>query len=274
MTDGDDDRAGLEQLFDGAVIPEATPSPRTIRFATRPIHGGPSRVYASSAAATDDPRVARLFREFDAVSQVLVGPDFVAVTISHPDRWEVLLGPMLGAVTEEFAGAEPVAAAEPQRPAVQTLRVGSDDDPDRARRRVDRAWAELGTLRADRPDHLERILDAAHDPEAARRQVAATLLTDAPATTAAREWRRLVDDPSRTVRRSVVDAISGTGREDFRPVLVHALDDPDAWTRWKALHGIAALGVGPSRAVVEARTEDPDFRVRLEAARVLARDHG
>ncbi|MBA2327646.1 MAG: HEAT repeat domain-containing protein, partial [Actinobacteria bacterium] len=75
----------------------------------------------------------------------------------------------------------------------------------------------------------------------------------------------------RAVRRSVVDAMAGTGREGLRPLLDRALDDADAWVRWKALRGIAELGVEPSRPAVEERTADPDFRVRLEAARVLAR---
>ena len=37
----------LAETFDGLVVPEATPSPRTIRFATPPLHTGPSRVYDS-----------------------------------------------------------------------------------------------------------------------------------------------------------------------------------------------------------------------------------
>jgi hypothetical protein len=75
----------IEQLFAGVVIPEATPSPRTIRFGTPPLHNGPSRVYDSPAASADDARVARIFREIEKVTSVLVGPDFVAVTISRPD---------------------------------------------------------------------------------------------------------------------------------------------------------------------------------------------
>ena len=71
------------------------------------------------------------------------------------------------------------------------------------------------------------------------------------------------------MRRSVVDAVADTCREEERPLLVHALDDSDPWTRWKALRGIAALGVGASRAAVQSRTDDPDFRVRLEAARMI-----
>ncbi|MBV8949963.1 MAG: NifU N-terminal domain-containing protein, partial [Actinobacteria bacterium] len=95
---GDD----LEATFDGPVVPEATPSPRTIRFSTPRLHDGPSRSYAREHRS--DARVARLFEVFDEVSDVLVGPDFVAVTITRPDRWEAVLPPMLSLVTEQFAG--------------------------------------------------------------------------------------------------------------------------------------------------------------------------
>jgi len=120
-TSGDDAASGddaptaeLGDLFDGVVVPEATPSPRTIRFATPPLHAGPSRAYASAAAATD-PRVARLFADFDVVTDVLVGPDFVAVTISRPDRWEQVLEPMLRVVNEEFVGDEGASSAPARR---------------------------------------------------------------------------------------------------------------------------------------------------------------
>ena len=109
-TDGE-----LGQLFEGVVVPEATPSPRTIRFATPPIHAGPGRAYAA-ATADADPRVARIFRAFDDVTDVLVGPDFVAVTISRPGRWESLLGPMLRAVSEEFTAERDGEPPPPRRP--------------------------------------------------------------------------------------------------------------------------------------------------------------
>ncbi|MGI8808107.1 MAG: NifU N-terminal domain-containing protein [Acidimicrobiales bacterium] len=68
----------LDATFDGPVVPEATPNPRTIRFGFgHPVHDGPSRWYESATSAADDPPVARLFHEFDQVANVLVGPDFV-----------------------------------------------------------------------------------------------------------------------------------------------------------------------------------------------------
>jgi hypothetical protein len=271
----DDDSAtenhDLAETFDGAVVPEATPSPRTIRFTTPPLHTGPSRVYDRAAASgADDPRVARLFGAFDDVTNVLVGPDFIAVTVARPRSWPRLLGPVLQVLTEEFTGTgAPKGSATPTR---SSAHAGSQDRDARATpRRLERAWSDLGALRADRPEHLARVLAAANDAEPARRQVAAALLADAPPETAIRAWASLLGDSSRAVRRSVVDALAGTGRQELRPLLEDALDDIDAWIRWKALRGIAELGPTPSRAAIEARTADPDFRVRLEATQVLSR---
>jgi hypothetical protein len=264
--------ADLGATFDAVVVPEATPSPRTIRFATPPLYTGPARNYDSHGAAASDRRAARLFADFHQVTNVLVGPDFVAVTVARPDLWEQLLAPVLRAVAEEFTAVDdqPLESRhDSDAPMTMTLSAGSDDAV-REPRRLERAWAELGALRADQPEHLDVVLAAARDKEAARRQVAAALLTDAPADVAARAWERLLADSSRVVRRSTVDAVAGVGREELRALLERALADEDAWTRWKALRGIADLGVGSSRAAVEARAADPDFRVRLEAARLLA----
>ena len=257
----------LGETFDGAVVPEATPSPRTIRFATPPLHDGVARNYDSADAAAADAHAARIFGEFDAVTNVLVGPDFVAVTIARPDRWEELLEPVLRAVTREFvadAGATVESPSDTQAPARAAVR----DDETRAPRRLERAWAELGALRADRADDLERILAACGDPEPARRQVAAALLADAPADAAAGAWAGLLTDSSRAVRRSTVDAIAGAERQELRPLLERALADADAWIRWKALSGIGALGPELSRAAIATVADDPDFRVRLEATRL------
>jgi HEAT repeat protein len=141
----------------------------------------------------------------------------------------------------------------------------------RAPRRLERAWTDLGGLRADRAGDLETILASTEADDPAPRQVAAALLADAPPDAAAGAWARLLADPSRAVRRSVVDAVAGTEREELRPLLDAALGDADAWIRWKALSGIAALGIGASRAAVAGCMEDADFRVRLEAARLLER---
>jgi hypothetical protein len=263
-------RHATGETFAGPVIPEATPNPRTIRFLTPPIHDGPSRWY-ESAAGVGDPRVARLFTEFDDVANVLVGPSFVAVGLRHPDRWQPLLDPMLRAITNEFASTtadlDPMGAADAERTA-----TSPESRPRDARESnvLERAWKELGRLRTADPAELERILDAAASIESARRQVAARLLVDATEDVAEPAWSRLLDDPSRSVRRAAVDAMVDAERPALRPLLERALADADAWTRWKALRGLVDLGVEPSKAAVAGLAGDPDFRVRLEASRALA----
>lgn len=257
----------LDALFAGTVVPEVTPSPRTIRFATPRLGDGPSRDYTADTAAAD-PRVERVFASADSVTGVLVGPDFVAVTILHADRWEQVLGSVLRSVEAEFVSADDVDDRR-DAPVVTTFDVGSaTDGPSPGR--VERAWSELGALRADRGEHLDRILAASRDDEPARRQVAAALVADAPPDIAARAWSRLATDRSRAVRRSALDAIVDARREDLRPILEAALADRDGWVRWKAVHGLAVIGIAPSRAAVMDVASDPDFRVRLEATRALA----
>jgi HEAT repeat protein/scaffold Nfu/NifU family protein len=263
------DAQAIAATFDGPVVPESTPNPRTIRFATPPIHDGPSRWY-ESAADVEDPRVARLFAEFGDVVNVLVGPDFVAIGLRRPDQWEQLLDPVLRVVTDEFAPSAPertrssaaeVAPSDPASPArsVSEARTSA----------LDRAWRELSVLRPDVPHDLDRLLVAVSATDASRRQVAARLMIGADAGVAETAWGRLLEDPSRAVRRATVDAMVDAGRPALRPLLERALGDADAWIRWKSLRGLVELGIEPSRGVVAPLTDDPDFRVRLEVGRAL-----
>jgi hypothetical protein len=263
----------LAATFDGPVVPEATPNPRSIRFGFgHPIHEGPSRWFESATAAADDPPVARLFAEFDRVTNVLVGPDFVAVGLRRPADWEELLAPVLAVVTEEFSDPEqeggaprPVSTGGPAWLAGQPVTSGE------ARRltRLEQAWRDLGSLRPADPADLPAVLAAAADADRSRRQVAANLLREADPVVAREEWARLAVDPVRAVRRATVDALVDAGRDELRPLLEAALGDADAWVRWKALRGLAELGSAPSREIIAARADDPDFRVRLEAAAAL-----
>ncbi|MDQ6727330.1 MAG: HEAT repeat domain-containing protein [Actinomycetota bacterium] len=260
--------------FDGPVVPEATPSPRTIRFAVgRPLTEGASHWFASAEDAVD-PRVARVFREFDEVTGVLVGPDFVAVMLRRPADWERLLRPVLAVVTEEFseagderAAGRTVAAGGPAGAgavAVATPLAGGHRS-----NRLEQAWRELGSLRPAEPDDLAALVAAAGDADRYRRQVAANLLREADPGIASAEWSRLVVDPAGAVRRAAVDALVDAGREELRPLLESALADTDAWVRWKALRGLVELGPGPSREAIAACAGDADFRVRLEASGAL-----
>lgn len=278
----------LEPSFASEVVPEVTPSPRTIRFAPTALHEGASRFYNSATEAGDDERAVRLFRDCPDVTAVLVGPDFLAVTILHADDWDALLAPILRVVTEEFASdalddgdgapsgsASAIGVVDRGRASASSENVpeidigGERTTALRGPTRLERAWAELGALRATRPGDLERIVAAGSDTEPAARQVSAALLADAPPEIAVEHWERLAHDPNRAVRRSAIDAVVDAQREALRPLLERALADPDAWTRWKALHGLAILGAVASRTAIEACLTDPDFRVRLEAERAL-----
>jgi len=265
----------LEETFDGAIVPEATPNPRTIRFVTGNIHSGPSRWY-ESAAQVDDPRVAQVFAAFDEVANVLVGPDFVAIGLRRADRWEQLLRPVLRVLEAAFppeeigprnAGADDVAGRAPV-----DVRATAVPPSGRA---IDRAWRELRALNLDAHDDVERLLAAASSNDVATRQVASRVLIDAGTDVADKAWAVLLRDASRTVRRATVDTMVDARRPALRPLLEAALADRDAWTRWKALRGLVDLGVEPSRDAVLPLERDTDFRVRLEAAGALrGRDRG
>jgi hypothetical protein len=262
----------VAETFDQPVVPEATPNPRTIRFVTGAIHDGPSRWY-QSADGVDDPRVARLFAEFDDIDNVLVGPSFVAVGLRRAERWEDLLVPVLSVVVAQFAAPpQPVdvsaatGAVDASRATSPTTRERTSDDRQGS---LERAWRELGRLRPDQPDDLERILAAMSSPSVAHRQVAARLVADADADTALAAWQQLGDDPSRSVRRAVVDAMGDSNRPAVRSLLERALDDSDAWIRWKAIRALVDLGIASSRTAVAPLASDPDFRVRLETAAAL-----
>ena len=266
------DADALAATFEGDIVPEATPNPRTIVFRTGPVSDAASREYRSAGEA-DDPRAARLLAEFPDVAGVLVARDFVALTVRHPDRWPPLLAPVLAVVTEEFAGSGEGPAGPPAGPGMAAMHRGAAASAGtrRTRTRLDRAWEELGGLHAADPADLDRLLAASTATEPAYRQVAAGLLGEAPPEVVRPVWARLVGDSSRTVRRAAVDAVVDAGREDLRPLLESALADVDAWVRWKALRGLAELGDGPSRAAIRPLADDPDFRVRLEARGVLSR---
>jgi hypothetical protein len=273
----------LAATFDGPVVPEATPNPRTIRFQVGPIHDGPSRWYESAAGAdaAHDPGAARLFSRFPEVANVLVGPDFVAVGLRRAADWERALQPVLAAVTDEFASSQtppeptgPRVTGGPAGAGVATGPGAGGGAGGGAGRgpgltRLEQAWRDLGDRRPADPADLAVVEQAAAGSDPARRQVAANLLREADAATAAAHWARLVTDPLRSVRRAAVDAMVDVGREELRPLLEAALDDADAWVRWKALRGLTELGAGPSQDAIAARTDDADFRVRLEAAAAL-----
>lgn len=266
----------LAASFDGPVVPEATPNPRTIRFRVGPVPPDRQRWYDSPGAVADDGGVARLFSRFEEVTNVLVGPDFVAISLRRPAAWERLLLEVLSVVTEEFAtevGHE--ADSQPRfmgGPAADPGAVGGSGPRASSHRRgtrLDEAWRALGSLRPAEPRDLEAVLAASEGDDPSRRQVAANLLREAPPAAAAQAWSRLAEDGVRSVRRATVDAMVDAGREELRDLLERVLSDSDAWIRWKALRGLVELGSPASRERIAALSDDPDFRVRLEVAAAL-----
>jgi hypothetical protein len=263
----------LSRTFDRGVVPEPTPNPRTIRFATgRRSLGAASASYLRGDPA--DERVATVFAADDDVVDVLVAADFVAVSLRRPARWPEALEPVLDAVADGFAGDDRPAPDADLPLDVRGATVASSSAssrPDRPATRLDLAWAELSALDPTDADDRRRLLAATIHADAAHRQVAAQLLDRAPLAEAAPAWAALLDDPSRAVRRAALDAVVGAEHESLRPLLERALADRDAWIRWKALHGLAVLGIEPSREAVARLDDDPDFRVRLEAANAAQR---
>jgi hypothetical protein len=248
----------FDRVFDGPVVPEATPHPRKVKFTT----GGtpaPGRWYRrGDAGAPDDDRVRRLFAEPD-ITDVMVAGDFV--TIGIRSSWERRLEPLLALVTELFA--------DPTAPSVA---------PERTR---DELLAEAGGLAAARPEELhlldpddpagrDQLLESLEAADARVRRVAVAVLAEsANDAVRLRAVTRGLADSARPVRRTAVDAAADSGDERLRAVFEELLGDTDAWIRWKATRALGELGAERSRAKIEAVLDDDDFQVRFEANRVL-----
>lgn len=268
---GTGDDLDIAELFATGVDVSVTPNPRTLRLGIAVRTGAATETF-KRGDRVDDPAVDALFASADEIVDILVGADFVAVSIDRPTRWPAILPAVVAAVAAAWGA--PDAGAEAVQPSLggpsalaATATPGSTVD--RRETRAGRAWAELGALRAGDPADLASLLAAADSDDPTRRQVAANLLSEAPPDVAGRTWATLVDDSSRSVRRTAVDAVVDAEREPLRSVLEHALRDADGWIRWKALHGLGRLGANASRDAIEPLLGDPDFRVRLEAAAVL-----
>src|SRR5207244_4346639 len=108
--------------------------------------------------------------------------------------WTILASRGCSATSPTSPTCSPAPTSSPSGP-----RSPSSSLPANA---LDRAWREVGALRPDDAADLERILAARSSPDAAYRQVAARVLIDADPATAEQAWERLVEDPSRSVRRA------------------------------------------------------------------------
>ncbi len=251
----------FDRVFDGPVIPEATPHPRKVKFTT----GGraaPGVWYRRrDQGRPEDPRVERLFAEPD-ITDVMVAGDFVTVGIGARSSWEYRLEPLLALVIELFADTE----AEHHR-----SRRTREELMQEAGRSIDASRPEeLHLLDPDEDADRRRLWEAikSDDPRV-RRIAVAVLLESSDPDTRRKAVSRGMADPSRLVRRTAVDAAADTEEEGFRSLFQEALSDDDAWIRWKAVRSLGDLGLDQSRALVEPLAEDPDFQVQFEVAKVL-----
>ncbi len=246
----------FDRAFEGPVVPEATPHPRKVRFATG---GTPAPgMWYRRGDSIDDEGVQRLFAEPD-VTDVMVAGDFVTVGIDR--SWEDRVEPILALVTELYGGDEGVEA--PERTREELLAEAGHV--------AHAAHDELHLLDPNDAGHRARLGAALDEESAAVRRVAVAILaeSDDPAVRRSAVERGFADGSLR-VRRTALDAAADTGDEQFREVFERAAaDDPDPWSRWRAVKALGALGVGPSRSVVESALHDDEFRVRFEAERVL-----
>ncbi len=250
----------FDRVFDGPVVPEATPHPRKVKF----LIGGtpaPGRWYRRTDPP-DDERVKRLFAEPD-VTDVMVAGDFVTVGIGARSSWEHRLEPLLALVTEMFSGRQPGAAP---------VRTRDELLAEAASGRTESAADELHLLDPDAAQHRGRLESALDAADARTRRVAVAVLAESrDPGIGLRAVERGLADRSRIVRRTAVDAAADAEHEQYRPIFERLLGDDDSWIRWKAVRALGDLGVESSRDAVSRATDDAEFQVRFEASRVLRR---
>jgi hypothetical protein len=251
----------FDRVFDGPIVPEATPHPRKVKFATGGIPAPGIWYRRRDHGTPDDPRVERLFAEPD-VTDVMVAGDFVTIGIGARSSWENRLEPILALVTELFAAA----AAEQHRPA----RTREELMQEAGRSSSGSRPEELHLLDPDEGADRQTLQEAleADDPRV-RRIAVAVLLESSDSGVRHGAVTSGIGDRSRLVRRTAVDAAADTEDEHFRPLFETLLADDDAWIRWKAVRSLGDLGLNPSRSLVEALADDPDFQVQFEVAKVL-----
>ncbi len=238
----------LASTFDVSIVPEAGPQPRIVRFLTGPGTGGQSG-WIRDAGEARDGRAAALLRAFPDATGVLLGAGFVAVEIKDERRWDEVLAPLFAFVADRFM--------PPRAPAA----------PDHG---VTRARAELAPIDPTSPRGIATVRDALTSPDAAVRQIAATLVRHDDPKSAERAWRRLLDDTSRAVRRAAVITMSEEHLEEVRPLLERGLGENDACSRFHAALGLGRIGAERSRVALERASADGDARVRLAVEAALA----
>ncbi len=246
----------FDRVFDGPVVPEATPHPRKVKF---DIGGDPAPgTWYRRGETTGDDRVERLFAEGD-VTDVMVAGDFVTIGLDRSSRWEDRLDDLLGLVTELFPHGARAGGARSRDELVAEGRSLPVD-----------AGGELHLLDPDHPANTSRLGAALTDTDPRVRRIAVAVLAESTDLARAEAAIRTGwSDRSRVVRRTAVDVAADLADERLRDVFEDALAAEDPWIRWRAVRALGDVGVGPSRGPVAALSDDGDFQVRFEVARVL-----
>jgi HEAT repeat protein len=255
-TGGTDGEASIfDRVFSGPVQPEATPNPRHVRFV---IGGSPAPgTWFRRGDDLTDARVAALLEDPD-VTDVLVAGDFVAIGLRKASMWKNRLDDLVETVTAGFWSPDRV--------------VADLDGPSRDELVSGRATGALHLLNPDDSASRATLQDAAGEEDPRRRRMAiATLAQSTDSNFAVETLTGALSDPSRIVRRTVVDVAVDLETEDVRGLLEAALGDDDDWIRWKAVKGLSELGLESSVEAVSALKDDPDFQVRFEVAAALRR---
>jgi HEAT repeats len=235
----------LGDTFEDAVVLESGRRPTELYFRIGPTPEATATFTRDTAAG--DARVGAAFRASPSLIQVSLASGTLTATIDDADNWRDELLPLFDAVAAEFA---PTRAAPPDR-------------------QLERARSELGTLQADSPRDLARILDATTSPDAAFRRVAFERLEGAESVVALRAWTRGLEDSSRAVRRTTARELAKFALTETRALLERALGDTDACVRYYAFSGLVRIGLPAGAPAAERLRRDPDVRVRLAADAAL-----
>jgi hypothetical protein len=239
----------LGDTFDGAIVAEAQPQARVVRFLTGAGTGGVANGWIRGATATSDPQLVALFAAFPAISAVLPAPGCFSIEVHDATQWHDVLLPLLIHLGEQFAST--------RMPVVD--------------RQVERARCEFAAVDVASPRGVAKVRDALTSPDATMRGEAMARIGIADPFAAERAWRAALDDTARLVRRAAVKAMASAPREALRPLLERAVSDNDSCTRYYAVRGLSAIGAAKSRGVLERLSGEGDARVRLAVETALNR---
>jgi Fe-S cluster biogenesis protein NfuA len=91
---------------------EPTPNPATLKFLPgRDVMGRGTADFTNAAKAAASPLASRLFA-IEGVAGVFLGGDFITVTKTEGEDWQVLKPQLLAGIMDHFASGQPVMSGE------------------------------------------------------------------------------------------------------------------------------------------------------------------